>query len=138
MSALPSPVRQAALPGSRRGGHTLATRLRLQLHEISEIVGGLVLMPARPEVITGFIEAAASRKERGWTICSESHAGGVVGVVRSDQGAGRRDRGTQKSVMMSLGFLFAGRCSSQQYDDTSPRSVRRRANLTVRCAVSSN
>jgi hypothetical protein len=101
------------------------------LHEISEIVGGLVIMPTSAEVITGFIEAAASRKERGWTICSESHAGGVVGVVRSD-------RGTQKSVMMSLSFLFAGRCSSQQYDDTSPGNVRRRANLTVRCAVSSN
>jgi hypothetical protein len=30
------------------------------LHEISEIVGGLVIMPASPAVITGFI-AAASR-----------------------------------------------------------------------------
>ena len=46
--------------GSWRVGYTLATRLRLRLHEISEIVGGLVIMPASPAVITGFI-AAASR-----------------------------------------------------------------------------
>jgi hypothetical protein len=31
------------------------------LHEISEIVDGMVIMPASPAVITGFIEAAASR-----------------------------------------------------------------------------
>src|SRR5208282_2082486 len=29
-------------------------------------------------------------------------------------------------------------CSSQQYDDATPRNVRRRASLTIRCAVSSD
>ena len=44
-----------------RGGESnfgVATRLQLRLHEISQIVGGMVIMPASPEVITGFIEAA--------------------------------------------------------------------------------
>jgi hypothetical protein len=35
-------------------------------------------------------------------------------------------------------FPFAGWCSSQQYDDTTPRNVRRRADLTFRFGISSS
>jgi hypothetical protein len=41
------------------------------------------------------------------------------------------------AVWLLIGFL-PRLCSAQQYDDTIARNVRRRANLTVRCAVSSN
>jgi FAD/FMN-containing dehydrogenase len=44
-----------------RGGESnfgIATRFRLRLHEISEIVGGMLILPATPEVITGFLDAA--------------------------------------------------------------------------------
>ena len=40
------------------GNFGVATRLQLRLHEISEIVGGMLILPASPEVITGFLEAA--------------------------------------------------------------------------------
>ena len=45
------------------GNFGVVTRLQLRLHEISEIVGGMVILPATPEVITGFIEAAEAAPE---------------------------------------------------------------------------
>jgi hypothetical protein len=42
----------------------------------------------------------------------------------------------QRQITSTL--VFAGWFSSQRYDDTTPRIVRRRVNLTFRCDVSSN
>ena len=52
------------------GNFGVATRLQLRLHEISEIVGGIVILPATPEVITGFIEAADAAPEEVSTIAN--------------------------------------------------------------------
>ena len=52
------------------GNFGVATRLRLRLHEISQIVGGMVILPATPEVITGFIEAAEAAPEELSTIAN--------------------------------------------------------------------
>ena len=52
------------------GNFGVATRLRLRLHEISEIVGGMLILPATPEVITGFIEAAEAAPEELSTIAN--------------------------------------------------------------------
>jgi FAD/FMN-containing dehydrogenase len=44
-----------------RGGESnfgVATRFKLRLHEISEIVGGMLILSATPETLTGFVEAA--------------------------------------------------------------------------------
>jgi FAD/FMN-containing dehydrogenase len=44
-----------------RGGESnfgVATQLELRLHEISEIVGGMLILPATPETIIGFLQAA--------------------------------------------------------------------------------
>src|SRR5262245_6456694 len=49
-----------------RGGESnfgIATRLQLRLHEISEIVGGMLILPATPETIIGIIEAAHAAPE---------------------------------------------------------------------------
>jgi FAD/FMN-containing dehydrogenase len=49
-----------------RGGESnfgIATRFRLRLHQISEIVGGMLILPATPEAITGFVEAAQDAPE---------------------------------------------------------------------------
>ena len=40
------------------------------MHEISEIVGGILILPATPEVITGFIEAATDAPEEISTIAN--------------------------------------------------------------------
>jgi FAD/FMN-containing dehydrogenase len=40
------------------GNFGVATRLQLRLAEISEIVGGMLILPASPQVITGFLKAA--------------------------------------------------------------------------------
>jgi FAD/FMN-containing dehydrogenase len=56
-----------------RGGESnfgVATRLKLRLHEISEIVGGMLILPATAEVITGFLEAAKSAPEELSTIAN--------------------------------------------------------------------
>ena len=56
-----------------RGGESnfgVATRLEFRLHEISEIVGGMLILPATPEVITGFLEAADAAPEELSTIAN--------------------------------------------------------------------
>jgi FAD/FMN-containing dehydrogenase len=52
------------------GNFGVVTRLQLRLHEISEIFGGMLILPATPEVITGFIEAADAAPEELSTIAN--------------------------------------------------------------------
>ncbi|HKG35585.1 MAG TPA: FAD-binding oxidoreductase [Solirubrobacterales bacterium] len=52
------------------GNFGIATRFQLRLHEISEIVGGMMILPASPEAITGFIEAADAAPEELSTIAN--------------------------------------------------------------------
>ena len=52
------------------GNFGVATRLKLRLHEISEIVGGMLMLPATPEVINGFLEAAEAAPEELSTIAN--------------------------------------------------------------------
>ncbi len=56
-----------------RGGESnfgIATRFKLRLHEISEIVGGMLILPASPELIAGFLEAAEAAPEELSTIAN--------------------------------------------------------------------
>jgi FAD/FMN-containing dehydrogenase len=56
-----------------RGGESnfgVATRFQLRLHEISEIVGGMLILPATPEVIVRFLEAADAAPEELSTIAN--------------------------------------------------------------------
>jgi FAD/FMN-containing dehydrogenase len=50
------------------GNFGIATRFKLRLHEISEIVGGMIVLPATAEVITGFLAAAEAAPEELSTI----------------------------------------------------------------------
>ncbi len=52
------------------GNFGVVTRLKLRLHEISEIVGGMLILPATPEVITGFVDAADAAPEELSTIAN--------------------------------------------------------------------
>jgi FAD/FMN-containing dehydrogenase len=56
-----------------RGGGSnfgVATRLQLALTEVSEIVGGMLVLPASPEVITGFLETAHAAPQELSTIAN--------------------------------------------------------------------
>lgn len=52
------------------GNFGVVTRLQLRLHEISEIVGGMMVLPATPEVVTGFLDAANAAPEELSTIAN--------------------------------------------------------------------
>jgi FAD/FMN-containing dehydrogenase len=52
------------------GDFGVATRFQFRLHEISEIVGGMLILPATPEVISGFVEAAEAAPEELSTIAN--------------------------------------------------------------------
>jgi len=45
------------------GNFGVATRLRFRLHEIDEVVGGMLVLPGSAEVITGFVAAAEAAPE---------------------------------------------------------------------------
>ncbi len=52
------------------GNFGVVTRLQLQLHEVSQVVGGMLILPATPEVIAGFLEAADTAPEQLSTIAN--------------------------------------------------------------------
>jgi FAD/FMN-containing dehydrogenase len=52
------------------GNFGVATRFQLRLAEISEIVGGMLILPASPQVITDFLEAAQSAPHELSTIAN--------------------------------------------------------------------
>jgi FAD binding domain-containing protein/berberine-like enzyme len=45
------------------GNFGVATRLQFRLHQLDQVVGGMLLLPATPEVIAGFIAAAEAAPE---------------------------------------------------------------------------
>jgi FAD/FMN-containing dehydrogenase len=45
------------------GNFGVATRLRLRLHEVDQVVGGMLLLPATSDVITGLVAAADAAPE---------------------------------------------------------------------------
>jgi FAD/FMN-containing dehydrogenase len=52
------------------GNFGVATRFQLRLSQISEIFGGMMILPASPELITGFLEAAHDAPEELSTIAN--------------------------------------------------------------------
>jgi len=52
------------------GNFGVATRFRYRLHPVSTIVGGMLLLPATPEVIEGFVAEAAAAPEELSTIAN--------------------------------------------------------------------
>lgn len=52
------------------GNFGVATRLQFRLHEVDTIVGGMLLLPATPEVIASFVAAAEAAPEELSTIAN--------------------------------------------------------------------
>jgi FAD/FMN-containing dehydrogenase len=80
------------------GNFGIATRFHLRLHEISQIVGGMLILPATPEVIAGFLETAAAAPEELSTIASVMLAPPMPFVPEEVHG---------KPILMGV-FAYAG------------------------------
>ena len=52
------------------GNFGVATRFRFRLHELGTVVGGMLLLPATPDVIAGFVAAADNAPEERSTIAN--------------------------------------------------------------------
>jgi FAD/FMN-containing dehydrogenase len=52
------------------GNFGVATRFRFRLHEVDEVVGGMLVLPATPEVIASFVEEAEAAPEELSTIAN--------------------------------------------------------------------
>jgi hypothetical protein len=52
------------------GNFGVATRLRFRLHPVDTVVGGMLLLPATPEVVAGFVELAGAAPEELSTIAN--------------------------------------------------------------------
>ena len=86
---------------SIRGGESnfgVATRLQLRLANVSEIVGGMLILPASPRVITGFLESAEAAPEDLSTIANVLIAPPMPFVPEEAHG---------KPIVMGL-FAYAG------------------------------
>jgi FAD/FMN-containing dehydrogenase len=84
-----------------RGGESnfgVATRFQLRLDGISEIVGGMLMLPATPETIAGFVEAADAAPEELSTIANVTIAPPMPMIPEEAHG---------KPVVMGL-FAYSG------------------------------
>jgi FAD/FMN-containing dehydrogenase len=80
------------------GNFGVVTKLQLRLHEVSEIVGGMLILPATPETITGFLQAAEAAPEELSTIANVMIAPPMPMIPKEAHG---------KPVVMGL-FAYVG------------------------------
>lgn len=52
------------------GNFGVVTRLHFRLHQVPSVVGGMLILPARPDVVTGFVQAAEDAPEELSTIAN--------------------------------------------------------------------
>jgi FAD/FMN-containing dehydrogenase len=80
------------------GNFGVATRLRFRLHDIDEVVGGMLLLPASADVITGLVAAAEAASEELSVIATVMKAPPMPFVPAEQHG---------KPVVMAL-MVYAG------------------------------
>jgi FAD/FMN-containing dehydrogenase len=113
------------------GNFGVATRLRFQLHEIDEVVGGMLLLPASADVIAGLVAAADAAPEELSIIANvmkappmpfvpaEHHGKPVVMalmVYAGDAGAGERAIAPIRALATPLADMVRPIRYPQMYD----------------------
>ena len=86
------------------GNFGVATRLRFRLHEIDEVVGGMLMLPASAEVITGLVAAAEAAPEELSIIANIAKAPPLPFVPAEHHG---------KPIVMAL-MVYAGDAEAGQ------------------------
>ena len=80
------------------GNFGVATRLQFRLHEVGTVVGGMLFLPATPDVIAGFVAAAEAAPEELSTIANVMPAPPMPFVPPEDHG---------RPVIMAM-LVYAG------------------------------
>jgi FAD/FMN-containing dehydrogenase len=70
------------------GNFGVVTRLRLRLHEVDRVVGGMFLLPASADVITGLVAAAAAAPEELSVIANVLKKAPPMPSIRPEQRGG--------------------------------------------------
>jgi FAD/FMN-containing dehydrogenase len=117
------------------GNYGVATRFQFRLHEVDQVLGGLLILPATPETVAGFVAAAEAAPEELSTIANvinsppmpfvppEQH--GSLVIVASVCWAGDADAGQQAlapflSLAEPLANLVAPKPLSAMYPPEDP------------------
>ena len=97
------------------GNFGVATRLRFRLHEIDEVVGGMLLLPASPEVITELVAAAEAAPEQLSMIANVIKAPPLPFIPAERHG---------KPIVLAL-MVFAGDAILEHLETSTARQRRR-------------
>ena len=96
------------------GNFGVATRFRFRLHEVTQVVGGLLVLPATAETIAGFVAAAEAAPEELTTIAN------VMPARRC-----RSSRGDARQAWSSMLLCWAGDADAGQAADRAVRPLGR-------------
>jgi hypothetical protein len=87
------------------GNFGVVTRLRLRLHEIDQVVGGMLVLPARADVITGIVAAADAAPEDLSVIANVLKAPPLPFIPQEQHG---------KTVVMAVMVYAGGRAAAEK------------------------
>jgi FAD/FMN-containing dehydrogenase len=85
------------------GNFGVATRLRFRLHEIDQVLGGMLMLPAGPDVITGLMAAAEAAPEELSIIVNVAKAPPIPAIPAEQHG-----RPIVIALMVYAGDIEAG------------------------------
>lgn len=105
------------------GNYGIVTRFQFRLQEVDRVVGGMLILPATPETVAGFIAAAEAAPDELTTIANVMNCPPVPFVARSSTAASSSWRTSAGPVTWMTGRKFWR--SSSSWPSRSPTSCSR-------------